>query len=370
VLASAVGVPWSMRDYFVEVFMKNHLPGVPLVESPLFKSFFNQDVNSDIVEIARNLNEFGFVVVRDIIPNIQDYADKIIRDLAPRFDMQSWKERVDIHAPSNLRIQDAWREFESVRRIANSPEVINLLTRLYGRKAFPFQTLNFPVGTQQHFHTDAIHFSSYPERFMAGVWIALEDIEIDQGPLYYYPGTHKLPLFENVHYGLSVANGAVFKQEHYETTWREIVESLGIQKQYFCAKKGDILIWAANLLHGGSAHRNLNRTRWSQVTHYYFEDCYYYTPMNSDFGVGAVDLRTPQNQVNGEYFVNKFNGTELPKSFLTHIKETRAEINSKCLPSDWTSEGYLSCNPDVKASGQDPLNHYLKWGRFEGRKWS
>ena len=46
-------------------------------------------------------------------------------------------------------------------------------------------------------------------------------------------------------------------------------------------KKGQALIWASNLLHGGSAHRDKGRTRHSQVTHYYFEGCQYYQPLSS-----------------------------------------------------------------------------------------
>ena len=53
--------------------------------------------------------------------------------------------------------------------------ILSLFSTLYGRRAWPFQTLNFPVGTQQHYHSDSVHFSSVPERFMCGVWVDLED---------------------------------------------------------------------------------------------------------------------------------------------------------------------------------------------------
>ncbi len=42
-------------------------------------------------------------------------------------------------------------------------------------------------------------------------------------------------------------------------------------------KQGQALIWYANLLHGGAAQTDLSRSRHSQVTHYYFENCTYYT---------------------------------------------------------------------------------------------
>ena len=38
---------------------------------------------------------------------------------------------------------------------------------------------------------------------------------------------------------------------------------------------------SANLLHGGSRQLATQRTRHSQVTHYFFEGCRYYTPLLS-----------------------------------------------------------------------------------------
>ena len=53
------------------------------------------------------------------------------------------------------RVQDAWAYHEDVRAIAANHAVLDLLQKLYGRRPFPFQTLNFPVGTQQHLHSGA-----------------------------------------------------------------------------------------------------------------------------------------------------------------------------------------------------------------------
>ena len=59
---------------------------------------------------------------------------------------------------------------------ASLPEVVDLLTFLYGRRPVPFQTLDFCTGTHQELHSDEFHFDSLPPRFMCGVWIALEPI--------------------------------------------------------------------------------------------------------------------------------------------------------------------------------------------------
>lgn len=47
-----------------------------------------------------------------------------------------------------MRLADARLLYESVKKIALNENIIKLLTKIYGREAFPFQTLNFPVGTQ------------------------------------------------------------------------------------------------------------------------------------------------------------------------------------------------------------------------------
>ena len=56
----------------------------------------------------------------------------------------------------------------------------------------------------------------------------------------------------------------------------------GLVPKYGTVKKGDIIIWHANLIHGGSKRNNINLTRKSVVMHYFFENCTYWTPLLSD----------------------------------------------------------------------------------------
>lgn len=176
------------------------------------------------------------------------------------------------------RIQDAWREVPEARRLAVEPKVLDALQELMGRRAKPFQTLNFPVGTSQLAHSDTIHFSTIPEGYMLGVWVALEDIDRDNGPLVYYPGSHKLPYLKMHDLGLRPGYG---HYPAYEQKIQELIRREKLQAEYGVARKGEAIIWHANLLHGGAPRRDPQRTRHSQVTHYYFEGCRYYTPMDS-----------------------------------------------------------------------------------------
>lgn len=357
------------------------LPGVPFVESPLFARLIDEStLDAREAEIARSLNERGYAVIDFPDPDVHARIDRIKARLAVEFGLDLDDTAITKY-PGALRVQDAWQTDEDVRAIAANAEVLRLLSKLYGREAFPFQTLNFPVGTQQHAHTDAIHFSSQPERFMCGVWLAFEDTHPDAGPLVYYPGSHKWPILTNAMIGRrgwqSQTSSA---QTPFESVWNAMVDASGIQPEYFIARKGQALIWAANLLHGGSQQIDPTRTRWSQVTHYYFKDCIYYTPAFSDEPLGKLDLRGVTNIATGEVEPNlllgevavRFDARRKSWRPLRGLRRLLRKLSSPRhpdLPSDFDGAMYYRLNPDVAAAKDDPALHYIKHGRNEGRKY-
>lgn len=193
------------------------------------------------------------------------------------------------------RQQDAWRTSDAVKELACLPAVLELLRHLYRREPIPFQTLNFPVGTQQAVHSDTIHFHSLPQRFMCGVWVALERVTEQNGPLMYYPGSHRLPVLDLVDL---VPEAAQISQPSpkalypkYERAVARLIQDLDLRHQRAILEPGDVLIWAANLLHGGAPILTPGSTRFSQVTHYYFEGCRFYTPLLSAPGLGRTVFR-------------------------------------------------------------------------------
>lgn len=177
-----------------------------------------------------------------------------------------------------LRIQDGWRMLPEVRHLALEPRVLAALEQLYGRQAFAFQTLNFPIGTEQKVHSDTIHFNSQPAGFMAGAWVALEDVDEQNGALLYYPGSHLAPEITMQHIGLPAQANHYRDYENYIQQMvqdQQLIAARGVMKQ------GQVLLWHGNLLHGGGTHPDKSRSRHSQVTHYFFAGCQYYTPMLS-----------------------------------------------------------------------------------------
>ena len=272
--------------------MTNVFPGLPLIESPLFPMLkASQGLTQDEEEIATSLYEKGYAVFDFPDVDLDARIDRIKRSLAPRYGID-FDDPQSNKTVGERRVQDAWSFDEDVRAIASNEAVLDLLSKLYGRRAFPFQTLNFPVGTQQDAHSDSVHFSSLPERFMCGVWLAMEDVDPDAGPLFYHPGSHRWPIMSNALIGRRGYGGDLSSaQDPYGPAWRALCEAHGTQEENFLARKGQALIWCANLLHGGSHQADPRLTRWSQVTHYYFDDCIYYTPAFSDEALGRLQLR-------------------------------------------------------------------------------
>jgi Phytanoyl-CoA dioxygenase (PhyH) len=309
----------------------NPLPGVPLVESPFFDDAFAAlELDEPVKAIAAQLHTQGWAVFDFPEPELDVVAERIKQSLHPHYDWDHWRA-AGWRDNDGLRIQDAYKFNADVQRIAANPQIIALLSTLYGRRAWPFQTLNFPVGTQQHYHTDSVHFSSVPERFMCGVWVALEDVGPTQGPLMYFSRSHKWPIYTNEHIGLCRADeSGPPSQLPFQAAWAELVRVNRLEPNYFHAKKGQAVIWAANLLHGGSRQTDPELTRWSQVTHYYFDGCSYYSPMTSDPFYGRIFFRRPRDIGTGAIMPNIYCGHRVRSQFIWSMTIRAVSIRQLC----------------------------------------
>ena len=229
------------------------------------------------------------------------FSDELLEDLAT-----ATKSMIGTH----VRVQDMWRVNSAVKFLGAHPDVIAFLSKLYARRAFPFQTLNFCVGTQQHTHADSIHFSAVPEKFMCGVWVAFEDIDMENGPLHYYPGSHKRP-YAGISEVEAQADGDVVRFFAGEVA--------SYEKDYGIIKKGQAVIWAANVLHGGDPIIDGSRTRLSQVTHYFFDDCLYITPLNKHERPRNY-VRYPYDFSTGKFIKGRKDGKAVSPHIYTLLK--------------------------------------------------
>ena len=196
------------------------------------------------------------------------------------------------------RIQDGWTRHSSVADAAADVNTNRFLAYLHdGRRVTPFQTLNFARGTGQRTHSDVVHFDTLPKRgLMVAAWLALEDIHPASGPLVFYPGSHRTGLWDFPQLGLPNGNlsTAIPMYARYEQRLQSVIETLGLKAKLASdIPAGDTFVWAASLLHGGSEVQDPNRTRLSQVTHYWVEGAnQYWTPRMSGSELFLKDERS------------------------------------------------------------------------------
>lgn len=185
------------------------------------------------------------------------------------------------------RIVESYKKSKNCKRLAKHPKVEQMLKFLYEKTPLPFSTINFLTSTQQPLHSDYTHFGTIPELLLAGSWIALEDISPDSGPLQIVPTSHKWDIYRYSENGdgkiPSGLDEIKIKYNSYESWVKKEIKNKKLKKITPEMKKGDCIIWSANMLHGSPDCKIPGSSRKSQVTHWTFENIrIHYNPIFSD----------------------------------------------------------------------------------------
>jgi phytanoyl-CoA hydroxylase len=174
------------------------------------------------------------------------------------------------------KLNDLYLECDRLRDYIMGQRLRDSLVPLIGGSPMICNSLSFEYGSQQQDHFDTFFMPPLTRNRMLASWIALEDVHQDAGPLRYYPGSHKIPpyRFKSGRYNLNLDEHA----DCYHYIDNQIA-SRNLEPVEFSAKKGDVFIWHAHLLHGGLPINNPKLTRRSIVTHYFCQEdwdkCYY-----------------------------------------------------------------------------------------------
>lgn len=237
-----------------------------LIQGKLFNRLTEVDKQSLI-----SFENKGFAIIKNYLTDRQ--ADEINEEIT------SLLYKKTVSQNNSHKIMFAIHKSELLKNIGNDTDLKELLSALVNGKVILFQSINFLMGSQQHTHSDSIHMTTFPLGGLVGVWIALEDITEENGPLHYYPGSHKLPYYLNEDYNNEGSRFLLGKKSYkdYEEMIEEKIRSKSLRKINFLAKKGDLIIWHANLFHGGNPHLDKSKTRKSMVFHYFKENsiCYH-----------------------------------------------------------------------------------------------
>jgi hypothetical protein len=194
------------------------------------------------------------------------------------------------------RFENVYVHSAAVRAALMLPDLLARLDLILGTRALPHQTLNLPVSSQQAAHSDQILMTTHPLGYTLAAWFALEDIQADSGPLVIYPGSHRLPHLSarevGIPRGVSEQECArIYDQRYYALVEREIRRH-GFEPVPFLPRRGDVLVWHSNLLHGAQRITRTGATRRSLVAHYFGAGVEHYSDLFQRPCTSPAVLRT------------------------------------------------------------------------------
>ncbi len=267
-------------------FNTKNSTSLPWVESPFFYQILETlDLSDNQKKMAIKFHEDGYLILD--LELSDDLIKSIVDDMEIALTRENKKLQAEFYTYSNSpRLFEEWRHSSHIKDLCLNEKITSTLEFLYDRETFPFSTINFFIGSNQPLHSDAVHFHSIPSLWMSGVWVALEDTNEENGTLSIVPGSHRWPIYDyetlNLPHPDEQENGEEKNYRIYEDFVRQLIKSKNSKITPVSLKKGECLIWAANLLHGGTPITNEKSTRLTQAIHYFYKGCNrYYHPMFS-----------------------------------------------------------------------------------------
>lgn len=170
-----------------------------------------------------------------------------------------------------FKYNDLYLMSAEVRGLALDFGLTSILADLLGEPAVLCNSFNFDKGSSQPMHIDSLHMTPRTPHALLTAWIALEDVQADAGPLVYYPGSHRIPLY-------TFNDGTHHANREEAADWFDYIDVQirlrGLKERAFMARKGDVLVWHSDLVHRGSPIGDPSLTQSSLTCHYFSEtDC-------------------------------------------------------------------------------------------------
>lgn len=167
------------------------------------------------------------------------------------------------------RVVDAYVFSEPARAALFSAPIVRFLRLVFDDAPLLFQSLTFERGSQQALHQDTEFVVTTSPLEFAGTWIALEDIRPGSGELTFLDGSHRMPefLFSGRYKHFDEKRDGHEQQAEWLRHVRGHAERMGLQERRFVARKGDVLLWSADLAHCGAPVTDPSSTRKSLVGH-------------------------------------------------------------------------------------------------------
>jgi len=279
--------------------------GVIMISSLLSRVHGNRESRSTLSSsessaFSRSFEKDGYLILKSFFD--ETVCDGITQDAELYYSAKA------VRSQKASRTMDFHQESPTAKAALNNPRLMEIIGAILGAEAVFLQSIYFNRGSEQTAHSDYIYMSTEPDFHLCGVWVACEDVKDSAGPLVYYPGSHKIPIQNVAEYyaehidriretvrtnepelqsiyseRMQMSKESLLTCYFYDKWLNDINDSLvrgNYVKEEFLPTKGDVIIWHANLVHGGSAIKDPLTTRKSLVGHYLTKAVVKYYDMN------------------------------------------------------------------------------------------
>lgn len=170
-----------------------------------------------------------------------------------------------------FKVNDLYLHDRGLRDATLSARLGAVLRELLADEPVICNTLSLEYGSQQADHLDTLFMTPRTDGRLVATWMALEDVKADAGPLRYYPESNHIEPYRFRDGSFHVHGPEMDRWSDYMAGQ---VDRHGLSETRFLAKRGDLFLWDAWLLHGGSEICTPGLTRSSLVTHFFTRsDC-------------------------------------------------------------------------------------------------
>ena len=94
------------------------------------------------------------------------------------------------------RVNDPHSHSAAVRALYLHPEIHRTVGLVLGQRPIAIQSVYFEFGSEQAMHRDPMFVRTSPPSHFVAVWVALDEITEDNGPILAVPGSHRAPWYE------------------------------------------------------------------------------------------------------------------------------------------------------------------------------
>ncbi len=220
-------------------------------------------IDEDQALRLRQFVDDGYMIIEDCLP------DELIQRVNHDIDKATRSGYSGYTHGSSMRLEQMHTLWPGIRELWLHDAIHRELEQIFQEESRPCQSLVYVFGSQQAAHQDTIHLTPFPQGYMCGVWIALEDVRPGSGELEIYPGSHRLPRITMAQAGCDKVRAHDYREfgRTVEPLWLELIQNAGIDPLPYRPRKGTVLIWHENLLHAGSPRQQPELSRRSIVTH-------------------------------------------------------------------------------------------------------